>query len=120
MRRNTGEAFVTLSFEGIDGHDYEAEWHVQRGLKKKASSSLSPATWLLHDITADKRYEGRGDKVADVRQAMQQAVGLDFSQFCRTTMLAQGEFTRFLKSNEKEKVEILEKITHFTEYTKIG
>ena len=120
MRRNTGEAFVTLSFEGIDGHDYEAEWHVQRGLKKKASSSLSPATWMLHDITADKRYEGRGDKVADVRQAMQQAVGLDFSQFCRTTMLAQGEFTRFLKSNEKEKVEILEKITHFTEYTKIG
>ena len=120
MRRNTGEAFVTLSFEGIDGHDYEAEWHVQRGLKKKASSSLSPATWMLHDITADKRYEGRGDKVADVRQAMQQAVGLDFNQFCRTTMLAQGEFTRFLKSNEKEKVEILEKITHFTEYTKIG
>ena len=120
MRRNTGEAFVTLSFEGINGHDYEAEWHVQRGLKKKASSSLSPATWMLHDITADKRYEGRGDKVADVRQAMQQAVGLDFNQFCRTTMLAQGEFTRFLKSNEKEKVEILEKITHFTEYTKIG
>lgn len=120
MRRNTGEAFVILSFEGIDGHDYEAEWHVQRGLKKKASSSLSPATWLLHDITADKRYEGRGDKVGDVREAMQQAVGLDFSQFCRTTMLAQGEFTRFLKSNEKEKVEILEKITHFTEYTKIG
>ena len=120
MRRNTGEAYVILTFEGIDGHDYEAEWHVQRGLKKKASSSLSPATWLLHDITADKRYEGRGDKVADVRQAMQQAVGLDFSQFCRTTMLAQGEFTRFLKSNEKEKVEILEKITHFTEYTKIG
>ena len=120
MRRNTGEAFVILTFEGIDGHVYEAEWHVQRGLKKKASSSLSPATWQLHDITADKRYEGRGDKVADVRQAILQAVGLDFSQFCRTTMLAQGEFTRFLKSNEKEKVEILEKITHFTEYTKIG
>lgn len=120
MRRNTGEAFVILTFEGIDGHDYEAEWHVQRGLKKKASSSMSPATWQLHDITADKRYEGRGDKVGDVREAMQQAVGLDFSQFCRTTMLAQGEFTRFLKSNEKEKVEILEKITHFTEYTKIG
>ena len=120
MRRNTGEAFVILTFEGIDRHDYEAEWHVQRGLKKKASSSMSPATWLLHDITADKRYEGRGDKVGDVREAMQQAVGLDFSQFCRTTMLAQGEFTRFLKSNEKEKVEILEKITHFTEYTKIG
>lgn len=120
MRRNTGEAFVILTFEGIDGHDYEAEWHVQRGKKKRPNANLDPATWRLNDLTADKQYTGRGEKVAEVRQAIQQAVGLEFSQFCRTTMLAQGEFTRFLKSSEKEKVEILEKITHFTEYTMIG
>ena len=120
MRRNTGEAFVILTFEGIDGHEYEAEWHVQRGKKKKPNVSLDPATWSLKDITAGKEYTGRGEKVNDVRDAIRQAVGLEFSQFCRTTMLAQGEFTRFLKSSEKEKVEILEKITHFTEYTLIG
>ena len=120
MRRNTGEAFVILTFEGIDGHEYEAEWHVQRGKKKKSNVSLDPATWSLKDITSGKEYTGRGEKVNDVRDAIQLAVGLEFSQFCRTTMLAQGEFTRFLKSSEKEKVEILEKITHFTEYTLIG
>ncbi|MCF0187621.1 MAG: hypothetical protein HUJ98_14175, partial [Bacteroidaceae bacterium] len=120
MRRNTGEAFVTLTFEGIDGHEYEAEWHVQRGKKKKVNVGLDPATWSLTDLTAGKKHTCRGEKDSEVRQAIVQAVGLEFSQFCRTTMLAQGEFTKFLKSNEKEKVEILEKITHFTEYTEIG
>ena len=120
MRRNTGEAFVTLAFEGVDGHEYEAEWHVQRGRKKKPGVSLDPATWALRDFTSGQTYTGRGEKVNEVRQAVLQAVGLEFGQFCRTTMLAQGEFTRFLKSSEKEKVEILEKITRFTEYTLIG
>lgn len=120
MRRNTGEAFVNLTFQGIDGHLYEAEWHVQRGKKKKPNVSLDPATWSLKDHTSGKTYTGRGEKVNEVREAIQQAVGLEFSQFCRTTMLAQGEFTKFLKSNEKEKVEILEKMTHFTAYTAMG
>ena len=120
MRRNTGEAFVNLTFQGIDDHLYEAEWHVQRGKKKKPNVSLDPATWSLKDLTSGKTYIGRGEKVNEVREAIQQAVGLEFSQFCRTTMLAQGEFTKFLKSNEKEKVEILEKITHFTAYTQMG
>lgn len=120
MRRNTGEAFVKLSFEGVDGHNYEAEWHVQRGTKKKVSVALSPATWQLKDLTNGKVYTARGEKDAEVRQAMLQAVGLEFNQFCRTTMLAQGEFTKFLKSRENEKVEILEKITRFSAYTRIG
>lgn len=120
MRRNTGEAMVRLTFDGVDGHSYEAEWHVQRGTKKKVSSALSPATWQLKDLSNGKVYTARGEKDAEVRQAMLQAVGLEFNQFCRTTMLAQGEFTKFLKSRENEKVEILEKITHFTDYTRIG
>ena len=56
MRRNTGEAFVILTFEGIDGHCYQAEWHVQRGKKMKANVSLDPATWTLKDITTGKIY----------------------------------------------------------------
>lgn len=120
MRRNTGEAFVILTFEGIDGHCYQAEWHVQRGKKMKANVSLDPATWTLKDITTGKIYMARGEKDAEVKEAILNAVGLEFNQFCRTTMLAQGEFTKFLKSNEKEKTEILEKITRFTNYTQIG
>ena len=120
MRRNTGEAWARLTFEGTDGNDYEAEWHVQRGLRKKVSSALSADVWTLHNLTSGQVITGSTNKGAELREAVQQAVGLDFEQFCRTTMLAQGEFTKFLKSDESEKAAILEKITGTAVYSRIG
>ncbi|MBR5716709.1 MAG: AAA family ATPase [Bacteroidales bacterium] len=121
MRRNTGEAYVELLFTGLDGNDYEAVWQVQRGKKKKPDSSLSNTTWSLKNMTTgDMITASKQQGYKEVEAAIQKVVGLDFNQFCRTTMLAQGEFTRFLKSNEKEKTEILEKLTKFDEYTSAG
>ena len=51
---------------------------------------------------------------------MKAAIGLDFNQFCRTTLLAQGEFTKFLNSKDDEKAAILEKITGVDIYAKVG
>ena len=47
-------------------------------------------------------------------------MGLTFEQFCRTTMLAQGDFTKFLQSKESEKSDILEKLTGTSIYSEIG
>jgi len=120
MRRNTGEAFVELYFEGIDNKDYKAVWQVQRGSTKKPTNNLNSITWSLTNLTDSLTTNGEGSRTKDVKSAIRQAVGLDFDQFCRTTMLAQGEFTRFLKSDEKEKAEILEKLTQFSDYTAAG
>lgn len=120
MRRETGEASVELLFEGKDGRNYEAIWHVQRGQKKKVSSELSPIDWSLKCIDNGEMTTGKGTKVKEVERKIVDAIGLEFDQFCRTTMLAQGEFTRFLKSPEDKKSEILAKITQFTEYAEIG
>ena len=120
MRQNTGEAFVRLVFEGTDRNSYEAEWQVQRGLRKKVTSALSQDVWTLHNLTTGELLTGSTNKDKGIRDAVQKAVGLDFEQFCRTTMLAQGEFTKFLKSDEKEKAAILEKITGTEIYSKIG
>ena len=120
MRQNTGEASVRLVFEGTDGNSYEAEWQVQRGLRKKATSALSQDVWTLHNLSTGELLTGTTNKDKGIREAVQKAVGLDFDQFCRTTMLAQGEFTKFLKSDEKEKAAILEKITGTGIYSKIG
>lgn len=38
----------------------------------------------------------------EIKAEIQAAVGLTFEQFCRTTMLAQGDFTKFLQSKESE------------------
>ena len=121
MRRNTGEALVELLFTGIDSNDYEAVWQVQRGKKKKASVSLDNVNWSLKNVsTGQVIMASKNPNYGEVESAIRNVVGLDFNQFCRTTMLAQGEFTRFLKSDEDDKAEILEKLTKFTEYTRAG
>ena len=124
MRLQTGEAYVKLQFEGNDGRDYEAEWAVQRGLRKKANAKLNNYVWSLSALEGEeKKLIIAGDKreaYTDVEQKIKEVVELDFEQFCRTTMLAQGQFTKFLQSTEKEKSAILEKITGTGIYSKIG
>ena len=121
MRQNTGEAYSKVYFTGNDAKEYCAEWSVQRGKKKKPSSELSNAVWSIENLTTGESASGDTSKKQDeVRRIITDAVGLDFNQFCRTTMLAQGEFTEFLKSDEDAKAAILEKISGSDIYRKIG
>ncbi len=115
MRRNTGRASVMLTFTGNNGTPYRATWAVARA-RNKATGNIQQKSWQLenlntgHTLTNDQ----------EIRAEINAAIGLDFSQFCRTTMLAQGEFTRFLNSKDNEKAEILEKLTGVDAYSKIG
>lgn len=115
MRRNTGEATVTLTFIGSNGVHYEALWAVRRA-RSKPTGTLQKKLWQLtnldtgHTLTKDN----------EIKAEIHAAIGLDFDQFCRTTMLAQGEFARFLNSQDGEKAQILEKITGVDVYSKIG
>ncbi|MDO4510192.1 MAG: AAA family ATPase [Bacteroidales bacterium] len=115
LRRNTGEGFVTLYFEGNNAVAYEAKWAVHRA-HCNATKNLQDAEWQLTNLDSDYTLL----KVKDIQAEIANAVGLDFQQFCRTTMLAQGEFTRFLNSSDNEKASILEKITGVDTYSKIS
>ncbi|MCQ2289311.1 MAG: AAA family ATPase [Muribaculaceae bacterium] len=115
MRRNTGEAYAELLFTGSNGIAYKALWGVARA-RNKATGRLQAKRWELTNVDSGTTLT----KDKEVRAEIQDAVGLDFSQFCRTTMLAQGEFTRFLNSDDNEKAAILEKITGQDMYSRIG
>ncbi len=115
MRRNTGEAFVSLTFTGSNGIHYEAKWAVARA-RNKVTGNIQKKSWQLTNLDMDITYT----KDKEISTEIQTAIGLDFSQFCRTTLLAQGEFTRFLNSKDDEKAAILEKITGVDIYSKIG
>ena len=115
MRRNTGEAFVALTFVGSNGLHYESTWKVWRS-RNKPTGNLQGKWWNLKNLDTDYTY----DKDVDIKSEIKAAIGLDFNQFCRTTMLAQGEFTRFLNSKDDEKAAILEKITGVDIYAKVG
>lgn len=115
MRRNTGEASVSLTFTGSNGVHYESKWSVARA-RKKATGNMQPKEWQLKNLDTEQTLT----KDREIEAEIHTAIGLDFNQFCRTTMLAQGEFTRFLNSKDDEKAEILEKITGVDVYSKIG
>lgn len=115
MRRNCGEAFVSLTFIGSNDIHYEATWSVGRA-RNKVTGNMQAKKWQLKNLDTD--YTLTKDK--EIQTEIHAAIGLDFNQFCRTTMLAQGEFTRFLNSNDNDKADILEKITGVDIYSKIG
>lgn len=120
MRRNTGEALVELLFEGNDGTDYKAEWQVQRGKKKKVDNKINSINRSITNLATGESIQSAGVKDAELQAKIAEVIGLDFDQFCRTTMLAQNEFTKFLSSGETERADILEKITQTAEFSAVG
>lgn len=117
LRRNTAEGWVKLWFLGSNGKHYESFWTVARAYKKVTGSlNLRSRKWFLTIVEDNKQL----NKIDEIKEEISKAIGLDFSQFCRTTMLAQGEFTKFLNSKDDDKCAILEKITGIDIYSKIG
>ncbi len=116
LRRGTGFGQIDLTFTGNDGKDYVATWAVQRNHRKPGSRLQRDAKRNLEAL--DGSYSE--NKIAPIKEKITELTGMDFNQFCRTVMLAQGEFTKFLKSTGKEKAEILEKLTGTEIYSEIG
>ncbi len=113
LRKGTGNGFVELTFTGNDGKQYEAVWSLSRAYGKP-SGRLKNVEWSVkcgNDVWGKKK---------EVEAKIEEATGMNFEQYCKTAMLAQGEFSKFLKSSEDEKAVILEKLTKTDIYSKIG
>ncbi len=115
MRRNTNEAWTELEFTGSNEIPYTAKWYVARA-HRKASGAIQDTKWTLENRKTGIQLT----KKNEIKAEIQVAVGLTFEQFCRTTLLAQGDFTKFLQSKESEKSDILEKLTGTGIYSEIG
>lgn len=115
MRRSTGECFAKLMFEGNDGNDYEAHWSLRRA-RSKATGNFQDEKRTLTLLKTGETWT----KKADFEGKVQEVVGMRYEQFCRTSLLAQGEFTRFLQSKSDEKSEILERLTGIDIYSAVG
>lgn len=112
-RRGADKCSIELDFEGNDGQKYTAAWSLS---KKTRGANLGSWGDVSRNIT---HPDGRVvSKYVD--EEIKKVINIDFAQFCQTTMLAQGDFTRFLKSDSKEKSAILEKILNADIYAKIG
>lgn len=62
----------------------------------------------LHNI--DKEEEEQGTR-SELQARVVELIGLTFEQFTRSVLLAQNDFSTFLKAEQGEKASLLEKLT---------
>ena len=116
LRRGAGSGFAEVEFEAADGDIYRARWEVRRSREKaggRLQSEKASLTRLSDGCTL-------ADRVKAVRQHVEQLTGLKFDQFCRTCLLAQGQFDAFLTAKENERAQLLERITGTEIYSRIS
>ncbi len=116
LRRGTGEGYAEVIFKAVDGHRYISRWVVKRAYGK-ASGSLQQQQMQVKDADTGEEVQG---KKTELLGRLVQLTGLTYEQFTRTVLLAQNDFATFLKSKEKAKAELLEKLTGTGLYSRIS
>ena len=113
LTRGKKEGYSKLTFLANNGSIYRAEWHVrfQRVRYENAKTVLYKITRNGEEIT---------EETADWNE-LPNIIGLDYDQFLRTVLIAQGSFANFLTAKENERYELLEKLIGCEEtYTNIA
>ena len=116
LRRGTGEGYAEVDFVGIDGRRYRARWEANRA-REKATGKLQASRQSLRDLDSDQLL---ASQKGDYKVQLEARLGLNFEQFTRAVMLAQSEFSAFLKADDNERSELLEKLTDTALYTRLG
>ncbi|HJV01633.1 MAG TPA: AAA family ATPase [Burkholderiaceae bacterium] len=116
LRRGTAEGYAEVDFVGNDGASYRARWSVRRS-RTRAEGALQPTVMSLLLLPA---LQPVGGTKTEVKAAIEQRIGLSFEQFTRAVLLAQNEFSTFLKAEDNERGELLETLTGSTIYSDIS
>lgn len=114
MTRGTKSSYCHLIFEANDRKMYQAEWSVE--LKVKNYTDAQNRLFRVN-INTKGNYEIIGSSLPFKAENI---IGLQYEQFVRTVLLAQGAFDGFLKADTDEKSMLLEKITGIEIYKRIA
>src|SRR5690606_31005658 len=92
---------------------YTSEWNIS-----------TARTGSLRDYEMQISREPEGEildlKKSDVPGKNEELIGLNYNQFIKSVLLAQGEFSQFLRAKKEERGELLEKITGTGIYRQLG
>ncbi|RSZ58012.1 AAA family ATPase [Massilia atriviolacea] len=116
LRRGAGEAHAEVDFIGNDQLRYRARWSVRRS-RGKSAGALQPSAMSLHRLPDLIPLGGTKTEVLD---EIVKCIGLSFDQFTRAVLLAQNEFSAFLKTEDNDRGELLETLTGSAIYTAIS
>ncbi len=105
MTQHTSECFSEVEFV-LDQEKYRSSWHVQR-LETTPDGDTHPPEMKLIRL-GDNEVLATTSQQALAR--ITEITGMNFRNFTRSILLAQGDFAAFLNALDNERMDILEKI----------
>ncbi|AZZ44141.1 exonuclease SbcC [Pseudomonadaceae bacterium SI-3] len=117
LRRGCGSGYAEVDFVGVDGHRYRARWEVKRA-REKIDGRLQASNQSLLDLDRDQLLAS--GKKREFRELLEAKLGLTLPQFTRAVLLAQSEFSAFLKADDNDRGTLLEKLTDTGLYSRLG
>ncbi len=123
MSNGTSECSAEVEFSNEKGR-FLARWSQKRSNRKAeplpvnrdlAQWDAESETWKIL-ANSKTEVDGKGNK----RGAIENYLGLGYEQFRRTILLAQGAFAAFLHADERNRSEVLERLTDTDIYSRIS
>ena len=117
LRRGCANGYAEVDFIGVDGHRYRARWEVKRA-REKIDGKLQASSQSLLDLDRDQLLAS--GKKREFKELLEAKLGLTLAQFTRAVLLAQSEFSAFLKADDNDRGTLLEKLTDTGLYSRLG
>ena len=112
MTHFTDDAYAEIEYE-CKNIIYRSRWSISRA----RTGNLRDYEMELATVSDKNLFDL---KKSEVPSKNEEILGLKYDQFIRSIVLSQGDFARFLKSDDKERARLLENITDSRIYREIG
>lgn len=112
LTRGQKEAFAQVDYECKHGV-FSSVWSIE----VNRNGNLNEYEMDLARIDLPENLDLTKSQIPPKNEEL---IGLNYAQFAKSVMLAQGQFAEFLKAKRKERSEILEKITGTGIYKQLG
>lgn len=104
MTRHSTESFAVCEFQ-VNHQQYRCRWQAQQVGENATALPIAMTLTQLGDNETVLATDS-----AQVRALVTEITGLNFRNFTRSTLLAQGDFAAFLNALDSERLDILEKM----------
>ncbi|GJM32000.1 MAG: hypothetical protein DHS20C18_10010 [Saprospiraceae bacterium] len=115
------ESLAEVEFKTGEGV-FRAHWSLRRA-RQKIDGNFQPPNRLLSKasiIKGEEVFKIVAEGQREVDKEIESITGLDFDRFSRSVLLSQGDFAAFLKANEKDRSDLLERITGTDIYSRLS
>ena len=112
LTRNQSDAYAEVTYSCAQG-EFRSRWEISTARTGK----LREYEMLISDIATDSSLDL---KKSEVPAKNEELIGLNYEQFIKSVVLAQGDFAKFLQVKKEERGELLEKITGTGIYRRLG